>query len=62
MMSGLLTFACYLAAAFFFGCLVFDVGLGSTDRLAAGLFCMALGLMISSWGVVVKIRTTAGRP
>jgi hypothetical protein len=56
MVSGFLTFACYLAAAFFLGCLVFDVGLGSTDRLAAGLFCMALGLMISSWGVLVKAR------
>jgi hypothetical protein len=59
---GVVVFLCYAAAAFFLGCLVFDATLGDTDRLAAGLFCIALGLMLGTLSPAFTYVEARGRP
>ena len=45
--KALVVFLSFVAAAFFFGCLVFGADL-HTPLLADGLFCTAIGLAVSA--------------
>lgn len=47
-MLSIVIFLCYAAAAVFFGAAVFDWNMGGTDRIADGLFCVSLGLLLAA--------------